>query len=295
LGVRSRLSSLGAWLPSPGHVLLAAAAFLCVFGSGLAFLRAQSRGFESQAQEVRVEAQNMALEAQLTGLNGSLGNLVDSFLTAGGVAAEARSLLGLPPAGAAADMPVGTRVTPPSRPGPLTDELVFASVQVEEALIQARNLNRSFHEIVSHMERQSEVWACLPTTGPLHTAQLTSGFGRRRDPFTGRMAWHRGLDLAAPIGTPVHASAEGRVIRAGNYGNYGNLVEIDHGNGIRTRYAHNSRLAVHVGEWVKRGEVVAYVGQTGRASAPHCHYEVLLDGEPVNPRPYIVPDLAYAD
>jgi murein DD-endopeptidase MepM/ murein hydrolase activator NlpD len=149
--------------------------------------------------------------------------------------------------------------------------------------------------IVARMEADAATWACVPSTRPLNRARLTSSYGRRRDPFTGRLAWHRGLDMSAPVGTPVLASAEGRVIRAGYYGAYGYLVEMDHGNGLRTRYAHNSRLAVHAGQRVRRGEIISYVGATGRASASHLHYEVLLHGEPVNPEPYILPDYLTAE
>lgn len=290
-----RLNTIRRWLPAPGHLALGLAAFLGVLGGGLFAFRGASGPLDSPAREVRFQVQNQALRAQLAGLNACLGDIVESFLTAGGVSTEARNLLGLAPSTPVSGLPVGSGVRPPAGKGPLADELVFASVQVDEALIQARSLNRSFGEIVTHMERQADLWACLPTTGPVRSAHLTSRFGRRHDPFTGRWAWHRGLDLAAAVGTPVLASAEGRVIRAGYYGSYGNLVEIDHGNGIRTRYAHNSRLAVHVGQWVKRGDVISYVGATGRASAAHLHYEVLLDGEQVNPEPYIVPDVAYAD
>lgn len=290
-----RLKSLSSRLPAPGHLALGLAAFAAVLVPGLLVFGQDAAVLDSPAQAVRIQAQNLALRNQLTGLNSSLGDLVGSFLNASGVSDEARNLLGLAPVKAPDGVPAAARVHPPPGHTALGDDLVFASVQVEEALIQARALNRSFGEIVAHMERQADLWACVPTTGPLRTARLSSKFGRRRDPFTGRLAWHRGLDLAAPIGTPVLASAEGRVIRAGRYGSYGNLVEIDHGNGIRTRYGHNSRLAVHVGQWVKRGQVISYVGQTGRASAPHLHYEVLLDGEQVNPEPYILPDVAYAD
>ena len=111
----------------------------------------------------------------------------------------------------------------------------------------------------------------------------------RRDPFTGERVWHRGMDVSVPAGTPVVACAEGLVIRSGWYGGYGKMVEVNHGNGLHTRYAHNSRLVVPVGRRVKRGELLGYVGSTGRANAPHLHYEVRLHGKPVNPEPYILP------
>jgi murein DD-endopeptidase MepM/ murein hydrolase activator NlpD len=170
-----------------------------------------------------------------------------------------------------------------------------STAQVTENVREARRLKDSFREIVAGMESQAEVWARIPSTPPITNARLTSDYGLRRDPFTRRLTWHRGLDLAAPRGTPVRASAEGRVTRAGRYSGYGLLVEIDHENGIRTRYAHNSRLAVHTGDLVRRGSVISYVGSTGRASAAHLHYEVLINGEAVNPEPYLLTDTFFAD
>jgi murein DD-endopeptidase MepM/ murein hydrolase activator NlpD len=112
---------------------------------------------------------------------------------------------------------------------------------------------------------------------------LSSGFGSRRDPFDGGPDFHAGLDIAADKGTPVRATADGTVESAGVNGNYGNSVLIDHGFGISTRFGHLSRFAVHAGERVHRGEVVGYVGATGRATSPHLHYEILLNGQPINP------------
>ena len=209
---------------------------------------------------------------------------------------EARGLIGLDPA------LVRIEIAADAGMGRTTDwgniyavALARSGMRLDRTIKQARELRVTYDEIVARMGREAEAWACIPSTRSLEQSRVTSSFGRRRDPFTGRLAWHRGIDLRAPHGTPVLASAEGRVIRAGYYGAYGRLVEMDHGNGLRTRYAHNSRLAVKVGQWVPRGEILAYVGSTGRASAPHLHYEVHLDGEPVNPEPYILPDLIAAD
>ncbi len=117
---------------------------------------------------------------------------------------------------------------------------------------------------------------------------LYRDFGNTVSPFTGRVEMHRGLDLAAPRGTPIVAAAGGVVTGAGLEEHYGLTVEIDHGNGYVTRYAHNMRNAVRAGTRVKRGQIVAYVGSTGRSSCTHVHYEVLENGMAVNPRYFIL-------
>ena len=128
----------------------------------------------------------------------------------------------------------------------------------------------------------------IPSTVPVQGVTYTSGFGVRSDPFKGRAAMHPGIDLAGPLGTPIYATADGTVDRAEwNSGGYGNLVEIDHGHGIQTRYGHLTRYIVSSGEHVKRGQLIAYMGSTGRSTGSHLHYEVRLEGRPVNPIPFM--------
>lgn len=127
----------------------------------------------------------------------------------------------------------------------------------------------------------------FPSRLPLPGGSINSGFGVRRDPMTGRLARHTGVDMAAPLGTPIRASAGGRVRTAGRLGPYGNVVEIDHGNGLITRYAHASRLYVRVGELVMPQQAIATVGSTGRSTGPHLHFEVLRNGVQVEPRKYL--------
>jgi murein DD-endopeptidase MepM/ murein hydrolase activator NlpD len=128
----------------------------------------------------------------------------------------------------------------------------------------------------------------IPSTMPVQGVNYTSGFGVRSDPFKGRAAMHAGVDLAGPLGTPIYATADGTVDRAEwNNGGYGNLVEIDHGHGIQTRYGHLTRYIVSSGEHVKRGQLIAYMGSTGRSTGSHLHYEVRLEGRAVNPIPFM--------
>ena len=131
----------------------------------------------------------------------------------------------------------------------------------------------------------------LPTLLPVENAQIGSGFGMRTDPFDGLPAMHEGLDFTAEVGTPIRAAGGGIVIFAGFHHEFGNLVVIDHGNGIVTRYGHCSRLDVKQGDVVMRGEVIGAVGETGHATGPHLHFEVRYNGVAQNPNKYLRADL----
>jgi murein DD-endopeptidase MepM/ murein hydrolase activator NlpD len=137
----------------------------------------------------------------------------------------------------------------------------------------------------------------VPSRMPLEGASLTSGFGMRPHPVLGGVRRHTGIDLAAPTGTPVYATADGIVSRADWYSSYGLYISVEHGASMQTRYAHLSRLAVAAGDSVKKGDLIGYVGSTGRSTGPHLHYEVRVEGLAVNPIPYMVESeaqLAYA-
>ncbi len=135
----------------------------------------------------------------------------------------------------------------------------------------------------------------VPVASPAPNAPLSSPFGVRSDPFLGKLAMHSGLDFRATYGSPVLAAADGKVLDAGRNGGYGNLVEIGHGNGLSTRYAHLSRIAVKSGQSVKRGTVVGWVGSTGRSTGPHLHYEIRRGGLAVDPAAYVKAGRELAD
>lgn len=126
----------------------------------------------------------------------------------------------------------------------------------------------------------------VPSSAPVD-GPVGSGFGFRADPFSGRAALHTGLDFPSDPGTPIMAAAGGVVIAAEPHPAYGQMVELDHGNGLVTRYAHASRLLVHQGDIVKRGQVIAQVGSTGRSTGPHLHFEVLVEGVPQDPAKFL--------
>ncbi len=127
----------------------------------------------------------------------------------------------------------------------------------------------------------------VPQVVPASLASISSGFGYRRDPFNGSGAMHSGLDFRGPTGAPILAAAKGKVSFVGRKSGYGNVVEIDHGNGMLTRYAHMSAFETKVGKTVEAGEPIGAIGSTGRSTGPHLHFEVRINGRAVNPRPFL--------
>jgi len=144
---------------------------------------------------------------------------------------------------------------------------------------------------LSALEHETDVhevaFGAFPGRMPADGARFGSPFGNRIDPFTHKLSFHPGVDLVAPSGTPILAAAGGRVIFAGPKGGYGNAVEIDHGNGLITRYGHASRILVREGDLVLPRQHVADIGTTGRSTGPHLHFEVLVNGAPVDPTAYL--------
>ncbi len=154
---------------------------------------------------------------------------------------------------------------------------------------------KSYGEIESMVKGKEKLLAAIPAIQPVSNKDLTriaSGFGYRIDPVYKVTKLHAGLDFAAPIGTPIYATADGTVIKADfNEGGYGNHVIINHGYGYETLYGHMVRIKTRVGRKVKRGEIIGYVGSTGKSTGPHCHYEVHKNGTPVDPVYFFYNDL----
>jgi murein DD-endopeptidase MepM/ murein hydrolase activator NlpD len=141
---------------------------------------------------------------------------------------------------------------------------------------------------IQQTERMRKVIVALPIARPMpQEFETTSSFGVRSDPFTRSAAMHTGIDFRAPPGAPVRATAPGKVVEANHVGGYGNMVEIDHGNGLTTRYAHLSVIDVDVGESVAKGGIVGRVGSTGRSTGPHLHYETRIDGDAADPMRFL--------
>jgi murein DD-endopeptidase MepM/ murein hydrolase activator NlpD len=144
----------------------------------------------------------------------------------------------------------------------------------------------SLQLLIEFFEDKRSLYASTPSVWPVR-GWVTSPFGNRTSPFSGILKFHEGMDIAAQTGTPVLSPADGVVIKAGFGTGYGNMVEISHGYGIKTLFAHNSRLNVKAGQRIKRGDVIAYVGDSGSSTGPHLHYEVRVNGLPVNPARYM--------
>ena len=155
----------------------------------------------------------------------------------------------------------------------------------------AGNFERQFYRINitrAQVDRLNRTLALVPYRKPVvGEVEFTSGFGVRSDPFLGRPAMHTGLDFRAAMGDPVRATANGKVVSAGWAGGYGRMVEVDHGNGLSTRYGHLSEISVKVGDPIKIGQVIGEVGSTGRSTGPHLHYETRIDGEAVDPQKFL--------
>ena len=164
----------------------------------------------------------------------------------------------------------------------LSNNLEHLTTQAKIKAISLQELDHFFKNQKSFLQSTPSVW---PTRG-----WVTSGFGYRKSPFTGLQEKHEGWDIGARSGSPVRATADGVISVAGRERGYGKLIEIDHGYGVVTRYGHNSKNMVKVGKKVKRGQIVALVGSTGRSTGPHLHYEVLVSGVPTNPKNYILED-----
>lgn len=135
----------------------------------------------------------------------------------------------------------------------------------------------------------------IPSRNPLAAERLTSSFGMRDHPILGGRRAHKGVDLAAPVGTPIYATADGTVSRASWFAGYGLFISLEHGADMQTRYGHMSRLNVAEGQHVRKGDVIGFVGSTGNSTGPHLHYEVRIDGAAVNPIPYMQSGIASSE
>jgi murein DD-endopeptidase MepM/ murein hydrolase activator NlpD len=168
---------------------------------------------------------------------------------------------------------------------PMTEPDLIAAIAALTAAVDARD--DSLSSLEAKILQQSVLKDMLPNGSPTVVAFNSSSYGWRIDPFTGYKAFHEGLDFPANTGTPIRAAADGIVSFSEHTPDYGNIVKIQHGSGLETRYAHASKLLVHVGERVVKGQEVAEVGSTGRSTGPHLHYEIRLNGESLDPRKYL--------
>jgi murein DD-endopeptidase MepM/ murein hydrolase activator NlpD len=240
---------------------------------------------EAKAEEERVLRRERdalagrvrALEDELTAMRASQERLVENLFDRSkkGVA-ELERVVAM--TGLDIDRMIGTNK---GKGGPNTSEAKYTDDE---------NLNERVADLRRRLERwqtlQSAVKS-LPLVAPLKEYRITSSYGGRRDPFTGRWSAHNGIDMTQPAGTPIMATGPGTVVLTGWHGGYGWMVEIDHGMGVRTRYAHMQSITVEKGDKVEPGTKVGLVGSAGRSSGPHLHYEILIDGKAVDPTNFL--------
>jgi len=224
-------------------------------------------------------AENQRLRDQKLELADALGNVTrrlnDFEVTAGRLAKE----LGVkdlpvsePAAGGQADRPA-------SRSGWLSDELAVVEQRQNRLDVSLEQLDQAFQKRVAVLSHTPNV---MPING-----WFSHGYGWRKDPFTGKRQFHRGIDIVADQGTPIRATADGVISRALRVSDYGKTIDISHGYGYVTRYGHLSEILIRPGQSVHRGDVIGRVGSTGRSTGPHLHYEVFRDGRRVNPWKYL--------
>ncbi|HJQ40919.1 MAG TPA: peptidoglycan DD-metalloendopeptidase family protein [Thermoanaerobaculia bacterium] len=158
---------------------------------------------------------------------------------------------------------------------------------VDKMAFRSHRLQKDLNALEQKFIAQSRLLSSTPSVAPVRGI-LTDGFGGRSDPFTGEAGQHNAVDISSAVGQPVRAPADGIVVKAEWANGYGNVIYISHGYGYSTRYGHLSSFAVRPGARVKRGDVIAYVGSTGRSTGPHLHYEVRVNNNPVNPLEYIL-------
>jgi murein DD-endopeptidase MepM/ murein hydrolase activator NlpD len=259
-----------------------------------------------------VAAENAALQADIVAIEERFKVLDDTLRAIASRETQMKMLAGLPTEASAVrdsstmgapdamvatagvtDLPTAPAeaATSPTRRRPFLGRLGWsARPDIEGMISRASNLANGLRDVSDTLERNFQRFAntpsIMPTAGWLSSQFTTSRF----HPILHENRPHEGIDVHAPTGTPIVAPAAGRVVFAGNDKGYGLAVEIDHGNGIRTRFAHCSRLAVRAGQQVTRNQLIAAVGSTGLSTAPHLHYEIHVNGKPVDPITYVLPD-----
>jgi len=260
-------------------LVLALSALVAAASSGVTWLVARTQGAPEASRQARDNAylrQNLAvlatrvgeLQAQMVRLD-ALGERVSGLA---GIAPQDFDFRHRPARGGPAAPALSSELTLPE----LRDELTRLGQQAEHRadyfdVIETALMDRQFRE------------RRIPSVMPVATGYDGSGFGARIDPFTGRRTRHDGVDFVAPPGTPILAAAGGVVVAAEWHNEYGNMIDIDHGNGLKTRYAHASKTLVRVGDLVRPGQMIARVGSTGRSTGAHLHFEVHVNGVPRNP------------
>jgi murein DD-endopeptidase MepM/ murein hydrolase activator NlpD len=294
---RTRVLSLGRW--QFGAILVGSIAALMLVScaaSGLVFLKAARDGWpvanrfirpvvpDESAQRDRFVRENLDAMAQ------RVGELQAKLIRLEAIGERVSSAVGVRPDEV---MPRQADTAGGGKGGPFVPLAADGTVslgQLQAAVgaldLEANQRTDLFTLLESHWLESRLQSLMVPNSRPVD-APVGSGFGFRSDPFLGRVALHTGLDFPAPTGTPVHAAAGGVVMSTEFHPEYGKLIELDHGNGLVTRYAHNSKVLVKTGDLIQRGQLISEVGTTGRSTGSHLHFEVLVDGVPQDPAKFL--------
>lgn len=246
------------------------------------------------ADAASIEAENTSLHQHLSRMETRLDSLGTSVAAAEELDREARLLAGLDPVDPETRrLGVGGPRSAYAEAPAVRPQVAFRLETQAEILDELERRvafqERSYNETIAILETQKDRIDRTPTISPLrHNHAVSSGFGYRDDPFTGERAFHYGMDLNAPEGTPVYATAGGKITTVETKRDYGLTVVIDHGDGVETRYAHLAGSDRKKGDTVVRGDVIGELGNTGRSTGPHVHYEVRIDGVAQDPRDYVL-------
>jgi murein DD-endopeptidase MepM/ murein hydrolase activator NlpD len=271
--------------------LLLSAVLLVVASLGLyhmVFLKGAREGWPVVGSLVRlvVKDENVAreryLRENLDAMAKRLGEMQARVVQLEALGERVASLAGVPATPAK---------TPGGRGGLLIGEKPLSMDELNGALQELEHLTNQRVDLMTVIESrlidQKIKTSMVPTQDPAPNAREGSNFGWRIDPITGRQALHTGMDFPGDVGTPIVAAAGGVVVRQEEHPAYGNLVEVNHGNDLSTLYAHASKVFVKQGDLIKRGQKIAEIGSTGRSTGPHLHFEVLVQGVPQDPRPFL--------
>ncbi|HEX7387439.1 MAG TPA: M23 family metallopeptidase [Castellaniella sp.] len=245
----------------------------------------------NSAEGVQFRREAALVQGSLASLAGKLGELQGRVLAIEALRSRVAQAAGL------------GYIAPELDRGPApSGSVVMDDILAQDGAVRsAARLGQRIDELMGQLARQEDAYsladaalsrqigrqASLPTAMPVDYPYLSSSFGWRRHPVTGRSVMHEGLDFVAPWGTPIRAASGGVVVRASMIRGYGRMVEIDHGNGLRSRYAHASRLLVKAGDLVQQGDVIARVGSSGNSTGPHLHFEIRMAGHPLDPEVFI--------
>ena len=288
---RTRVLSFSRWQLVVAALLLA---FMLMLTSGavyhFVFLKAVQQGWPVVSQIVRLMVRDefaqrdRFMRENLDAMAQKLGEMQAKVIKLEVMGERVSSLAGVKPD----DLKPLQRTSGVGGPFvPLDHPSLVQLQKAVEGLDAATDLNTDVFTLIESRLLESRLKLLMIPNSPPIDGPVGSGFGFRPDPITGRAALHTGLDFPADTGTPVAAAAGGVVIFSERHPQYGNLIEIDHGNGLVTRYGHNSKVMVNVGDLIKRGQIISEVGTTGRSTGPHLHFEVLVDGVPQDPAKFL--------